>query len=121
VQGAAEVSEEEAKPDVPTLPSEITDPDKQLAVAKKLLAAEKNRVAVRGYEVARLVPSGDWEQTFKYRPTHFGLQQAAGDAKWLNERYPNELYQARVLVSAELPERPTSTPETNQGAECPKD
>jgi hypothetical protein len=86
---------------VPTLPSQLTDDATRLAVARKLLASEKNRVAVRGFEVARLTPNGDWEQVMKGK-----LPGMAATAKWLNERHPNSLYQVRVIVSAEIPDRP---------------
>lgn len=94
------------KDDLTTLPSSLEDPVEKLKAVEKLLKGEANRVEVRGYELARLHPSGRWEQVIKYRDGEHGLGQAAKDASWLNARHPNTLYQARVLVSAEIPDRP---------------
>lgn len=91
--------------DKPTLPSQIEDESIRLAVARKLLASEKNRVAVRGFEVARLNPNGDWESVMRGK-----LPYMVSTAMWLNERHPNTLYQARVIVSVEIPDRPVDMP-----------
>lgn len=91
----------EPDPNKPTLPSQIKDEATRLAVARKLLASEKQRVSIRGFEVARLNPNGEWESVMKGK-----LPYMAATAAWLNDRHPNTLYQARVLVSAEIPDRP---------------
>lgn len=59
---------------------------------------DKLGIELRGYEVAKLTPVG-WERVFGYRPTDYALRQAQGDAKWLNERWPDMAYVVRAVVS----------------------
>jgi hypothetical protein len=58
---------------------------------------------LRGYEVARATPSG-WIVASHWRPTDFALDEALKACAYLNERYPNDTYAVRAIVSMAPPQ-----------------
>ncbi len=81
-------------------PDAIEMPEK---ATRELMAGEL-RVELRGYEVGRKLPSGTWAQVAAYRPNETARHHAIADARWLQERHPNEEYRVRAIVSLEPPE-----------------
>lgn len=62
-----------------------------------------NQYETRGFEVAQLQADGSWRRVNTYRDTELARKQCITDAKWFNSRGHKGVYQARVLVSCEMP------------------
>lgn len=61
---------------------------------------------LRGWEVARLNPTGEWEQVDHYRPNDLGKNQAIRSTNWLTWRSRTEgraeTYRMRPIVSIDV-------------------
>jgi hypothetical protein len=73
--------------------------------------------------VARSTPRG-WVVASHWRPTDFALDEALKACAYLNERYPNDTYAVRAIISmappqhvAEEPTEPTEEPTPELGGE----
>lgn len=60
---------------------------------------------VRGFEMAKLLPDGSWQRVYVVNNREQDRLRILNDAKWFNQR-GNGTYQARVLISCEMPRQP---------------